>query len=154
MPTTERSVTRTEDEIIARIGAIRAEGQFADLFGKRQEVLICALPFERAKAEGFLREDATEDQWADEGPGNVHRAASDYVDFAVSKVAGERGLSAERSTQAYGEYVWLLTDDQTHERYDATEYGWYGRTQLAFAFDVLGLEVERDAALLEHGVAL
>jgi len=130
-------MTRTPEETIARIEAIQAGGQVADFFGKRREILALSLPFEHVKP--YLTEEAVA-----EGPGawsslSPAEEAATYLPFAIGKMQGERGLSAQRSVDAYQELIWLLTDDETTAEYEALDYHSYGRPQLEFAATKLGL---------------
>lgn len=121
--------SRTPAEILARLSSLDD-----DFFGKRSEVLIFSLSF--SDANQFLKDDANEAGWVQYDP--MTEAAS-YLEFAIDKMQGERGLSASRSVDAFREYVWLLTDDATAAQYEATDYGWYGHDQLLFAARKLGL---------------
>jgi hypothetical protein len=126
-----RAVTRTQDEIVARL---ESENFSDDLFGKRREVLCVHLDW--AHAQPYAAKDCTEEMW---GEPATFAESERYLEFTVGKILGERGLSVGRSAQAFQEYVWLYCDDATYEEYVNTDYGWYGRTQIGYAARQLGL---------------
>lgn len=129
------NITRTTAEIVERVKEIVESGD--DFFGAERGHLIFALPFEEAKQ--FLTDDATESSFTRVADVEALRTkAKDYMGFAVEKMLAERGLSANRSVDHYKGWIWLLTDDETYKRYDAAEYGWYGRNQLRLAAEILG----------------
>lgn len=127
MPETKIS-SRTPDEIVARVESIKGD----DFFGKRAEVLLLTLPLENVRP--FLRDDF-DGEWTAADP---FAEASEYLEFAVGKMQGERGLSAQRSVDAYREWLWLLTDDATVAEYETLDC-WYGDKNLRFAAQRLGL---------------
>jgi hypothetical protein len=135
----------TQDQIVARIEKLM-EGN-NDFLGKRKECLIFALDFEHAKP--YLVEGVEAADW--EGPVDPVAAATDYLEFAVSKIVGERGISANRSTDAYGEWVWLALGDDAFADYEAVDYGWYGRTQVGWAADMLGVGDQYRAEMEKQG---
>lgn len=140
-------MTQTQEAIVQRIEKILADQ--SDFLGKRTECLVYALDYEHAKP--WLREDVGPEEW--EGPIEPVPAARNYLEFAVSKIMGERGISAGRNTDAYGEWVWLAYGDEAFAEYEAIDYGWYGRGQVGWAADKLGIgdlfrsEMEKQGAL-------
>ena len=131
---------RTNEQITERLDALLNNDDIsADFFGKRAEILALALPFDAAKK--YLTAAAIEegDEPWDSERGTPEKNAAEYLEFAIEKMQTERGLSSNRSVDAYREYLWLLTDDKTLADYEATEYGWYGDAKLRFAAKALGL---------------
>lgn len=129
---------RTDEEILARIEAVTDE----DWMGTTRANLIIALSFEAAKS--FLTEEAVANGpagWAEhvtDTDEKVLKAMTDYMDFAVGKAVGHRGLSAGRSIDHYRAWVWLLGD----EHFDAidwenyTNYGAPILAQIAERYDI------------------
>lgn len=64
-------------------------------------------------------------------------AAVDYLKFAFGKAENHRGLSASRSVDRIGEYLWLLGLDT--DAFEAAEYAQYGVPKLKVAADRLGV---------------
>lgn len=117
---------RTQDEILARFQAAD------DMFGFAREVLIEAMT-----PETVLRfnPDATiGDDWTAWSAADVKAKALSYLDFAIEKATGHRGLSAERSVTKLREFAWLLGRDDVVAAMDAAEYPQYGMPKVkAFA---------------------
>lgn len=113
---------RTDDEILARIEAVKAE----DWMGTQISDLIVRLPF--AKAQPYLKPEATEDDWKvmPRDRESVLAEMLDYMPFAWDKANNERGLSAGRSMDHYSAWVWLAGDDLG----DLREYQFYGKDNL------------------------
>lgn len=131
---------RTQDEIVAHLTEVQERGE--DLFGVEQDALIMALTFENAKP--FLIATATEEQFAEaacQTDEAVKAEAIKYLDFAWMKANDERSLSASRSISHYMGWLWLICSDADYQRFVDTEYGWYGKTQLACASELLGVPI-------------
>jgi hypothetical protein len=111
---------RTQDEILARARAVRAEGE--DVFGFRVEVLVDALDFDHARE--FLAPQATKQQWRQETDHEAH--ARWYLTFAIGKILDHRSNSATRSVDKLGEFAWLLGRDDVLAAMDRAEYPMYG----------------------------
>lgn len=122
-------MTRTQDEIVARIKAINADGD-GDMFGFRTDVLLDALDFDHARP--WLTDDATPDRWRQ--CTDHERDARDYLAFAIKKIEDHRGLSATRSVDKLREWAWLLCRDDVVQAMDAADYEQYGAPKVkAFA---------------------
>ena len=137
-----KTVTRTQDEIVGRIESITAQVEAHsgfDFFGKRRELLVMHLDWEHAQP--YAIDGATAEMW---GEPAEFAAVEAYLEFAVEKIRGERGLSASRSVDAFNEFLWLYTDDATVETYLETDYEPYGRPQIAYAARQLGLGEQFD----------
>jgi hypothetical protein len=141
---------RTQDEIRARLDTVRAS--HLDFLGKRQEVLVQTLDYEHIKD---LLTDPDPEKWGDpQTPWETSAAAGEYLAFAVEKAIDHRGLSANRSIDAFTEYLWLLTDDDTCRKFDEVRYAPYGMPKLKFAAEALGFTEAFDAMGKEYGVEM
>ena len=118
--------TRTQDEILARFKAAD------DFFGFAREVLIEAMTADtirRYNPDSTIGDDCT--VWSAK---DVETKALSYLNFAIEKATGHRGLSAERSVVKLREFAWLLGRDDVVQAMDAAEYPQYGMPQVkAFA---------------------
>jgi hypothetical protein len=141
-------MTRTQDEILARIEAVKED----DMFGFRFEVLIESLDFEHARQ--FLNADATTEQWADAHVTDVEAHAKDYYRFALGKIEDHRGISASRSVDKLGEYAWLLGRDDVIAAMDAAEYSQYGAPKVAAFAAGFGLTWPDDVAMVRMASGL
>ncbi len=132
-PQTTGATTRTQDEIVARILAS------SSMLGFDHEVLVGALDFAHAKA--FLNPEVTDEQWFEDGRGarNILADAGAYLEFAVSKIIGHRGISASRSVEKLREYAWLLGRDDVVAAMDDEDYAQYGAPQVKAFADGMGL---------------
>lgn len=137
-------MTRTQDEIVARIADVEAE----DWFGFRREVLIEYLDYQHAKP--YLKPEVTGEEQAGQTTrlGSVEAEAKHYLEFAIGKIENHRGISANRSVDKLGEYAWLLSRADVLAAMDAADYEQYGAPKVkAFALgmgwpwpaDVVGL---------------
>jgi len=122
--------TRTQDEIVARIRDHEQNG--GDFFGFACELLIDALDFEHAKP--WLKEETTAEQWDESRTVDTETAARGYLEFALGKIDGHRGISASRSVDKLREFAWLLGRDEVLAAMDAAGYQQYGAPKVkAFA---------------------
>lgn len=53
-----------------------------------------------------------------------------HMPFAWDNCLGERGLSASRSVDRFGHWIWALGNDSDWKTYLDENYGWYGDNQL------------------------
>jgi hypothetical protein len=113
---------RTDDEILARIEAVKNE----DWLGVKTIDLLVRLPFEKAKP--YLKPETTAEKWkvAPRDRESLLAEMLDYMPFAWEKANEERGISASRSMDHYSVWVWLAGDDLG----DLTNYDDYGRYNL------------------------
>ena len=113
---------RTNDEILARIEAVKAN----DWMGTQISDLVVRLPF--AKALPYLKPEVKEDDWEvmPRDRETVLAEMLDYMPFAWDKANNERGVSASRSMNHYSAWVWLAGDDLG----DLTQYQFYGKDNL------------------------
>lgn len=138
-------MTRTPEEIVARIEMIRAEDG-RDIFGVEAATLIGALDYEHAKP--FLFEEVAEEDWRN----TTQPTPGGYLGFAVEKCVGERGLSALRSLDYYSAWTWLA-GEQAFDVFDVireTKPGNYGANALSAAANVLGLNSEWESLVEDH----
>jgi hypothetical protein len=135
---------RTQDEIVAQINEVRDN----DFFGAETQELLSALDFDHAKQ--FLKEDAKAEDWETYPLDEIElrKAAHDYLEFAVGKATGHRGLSAARSIGHYRGWVWLL-EPELFEGFDKVPYAPYGVPQLHSAAVILDLVSEFDRLAAE-----
>ncbi len=68
------------------------------------------------------------------------------------KALGHRGISASRTIQKIGAWLWLLNRGDLYERFLATNYPQYGVPMLVLVCKELGLPmpIERDAKRIER----
>jgi hypothetical protein len=135
-------VNRTQDEIVARIEDATDE----DMFGFRREVLVDALDFEHAKP--FLIAGATAEEWEEARVDDFDAAARSYYTFALEKIEGHRGISANRSVEKLTEFAWLLGRDDVVAAMEAAEYPQYGAPKVAAFAAGFGLDWPTDPAMV------
>lgn len=97
---------RTQEEIVNHIKAAKS-----DLLGFESVELLRALDFEHAKSffNSLKKKDWKPDLLTDEA---VVKQVVDYMDFAIDKATGHRGISASRSIAHYRAWLWLIGDDK------------------------------------------
>jgi hypothetical protein len=141
----DQIVTRTIEDIFAR-----AQSAEDDPFGWVPEVLLTYCDFETVKP--FLKDGVTAEDWAGEmaDPAKVREAAESYYEFALGKIADERGISAERSVIKLRaersviklrEYAWLMGRDDVVDAMDAAPYPMYGAPKVAVFGEAFGFIV-------------
>lgn len=127
---------RRQGEILNKIYGIARD----DMFGFRREVLLLALNFEHARP--YLIADATPVTWAEQAltdPAALFEAAVEYYEFALGKIQGHRGISAERSVQKLTEHAWLLCRDDVVSAMEAAHHSQYGAPKVKAFADGFGL---------------
>lgn len=136
---------RTPEEIVARC---KVEGDRFSIAGQFVvEALVPFLTFEQARP--LLKPDATENGWPTE-PLTREAVLSEmraYMEFAWGKVQDHRGLSASRSVEKIGAWIWLLGDEEILNEFKATDYAQYGAPKLAAACRHYGFPVPEDESL-------
>lgn len=140
---------RTQDEIVTRYEAVKA----SDMFGWKLEVLAMALDFEHARP--FLKPDATADIWPGDYPlreDQICDEARQYLAFALEKAGGHRGISASRSVEKLGEFLWLL--NLGPDRFESAPYENYGVPALFVACQELGVDLPTDEDLVRMSQGL
>lgn len=138
---------RTQDEIAEKVRATRD----SDLFGFAAEVLLSALDFDHARR--WLKDDAKAEEWTYPLSDDEQRSAAvQYLQFALDKAGGHRGISASRSVEKLGAWLWLLGLD--HERFESAGYAQYGVPQLFVAAEELGVArpVDDDLVRMSQGL--
>jgi len=113
---------KTDDEILARIEAVKAD----DWLGTQVGDLIVRLPFEKAKP--YLKPEASADEWKQtpRDRASVIAEMLDYMPFAWDKANNGRGISAGRSMDHFTAWAWLAGDDFG----DLRGYQFYGKDNL------------------------
>lgn len=115
---------RTPQEIIVKIRELKSK----DFFGFRVQDL--ALHLEKDDVLQFCKPDADLSNWkalpTDEE--SVKGEILEYMPFAWEKANNNRGLSAARSIDHMGAWLWLLGLDKAAEQ--IREYNMYGKPQL------------------------
>ena len=135
---------RTQEELSAKFDELQKSGGFMDF---RPEVLINFLSFESAKPhlkEDYIKEvEAGTKQW--EQHTTVEKAAEeflDYMKFAWDKAEDERGISASRSVQKLGMWLWIMNrDDLRRIIEDDDLYNPYGAPALIEVCNQMGIKV-------------
>lgn len=114
---------RAQDEIVAQIKA--TEGSFLTF---TPEVLVPYLDYENAKA--FLKPEVTAETWRPEPltEESVKEAMREYMGrVGWEKVMDHRGISAGRTVEKMGAWLWLLGDDEMVAfAEDSNNYPQYG----------------------------
>jgi hypothetical protein len=121
-------VKRTPEEILAKIR--EHEKNKTDFFGFQRQDLITFLPWEEAKE--FLKKEyvtkveaGKEEKW--EAYTDPVERIKDYMDFALDKATGHRGLSAGRSIDHMQAWLWLAGEDELlAQAEDDKNWGQYG----------------------------
>lgn len=129
---------RSADAILARIEGFGSQ----DILGFRTEALAQFLTFDECKP--LLKPDATPWGASDDTPRTregVLKVMRDYMGFAWTKANNERGISASRSIDKFGEWLWMLGDESTIAAFEAAPYAMYGKPQLRVICDAYGFEV-------------
>lgn len=125
-------MNKTQAEILARFNELGAD----DYFGFRREALLEAMDFDTAMSAGLVGSDTSAAEW---GAPDVKGTASAYLEFAIGKAAGHRGISASRSIEKLGEWVWCLGDAELDERFVDAPYPSYGAPKLELLAQAWGV---------------
>lgn len=135
---------RSQDELSKKFDELRKTVRFIDF---RPEVLINYLSFENAKPhlkEEYVKEvEAGTKQW--EQITSIEKCAEDflnYMKFAWGKAEDERAISASRSIQKLGMWLWIMNrDDLRRTIEDDDLYNPYGAPALIEVCNQMGIEV-------------
>lgn len=110
---------RSQAEILARIE------NADDPLGFKLEVLVAALTFDNARR--YLKPEVTAQEWGQPRPvERLEAEARDYLEFAIGKIVGHRGISAHRSVDKLEEFAWLLGRDDVVTAMGLADYPQYG----------------------------
>lgn len=111
-------------------------------------MLAACLDFEHGKQ--FAKEGITEEEWNSEPVLStdelVRNEMAGYMGFAWGKVEDHRGISASRSVDKIGEYLWVLGEDVALKAMEEAQYENYGAPKLRAVCELLHLpmpETER-----------
>jgi hypothetical protein len=135
---------RTQEELANKFDELQNGGR---IFNFRPEVLINYLTFESAKPhlkEEYVKEvEAGTKQW--DQITTIEKCAEeflDYMKFAWGKAEDERGISANRSVQKLGMWLWIMNrDDLSRIIEDDDFYNPYGAPALIEVCNQMGIEV-------------
>jgi len=141
---TNKLQLRTQEELAAKFNELQNGG---GMFDFRPEVLMNYLTFESAKPhlkEEYVKEvEAGAKQW--EQITTIEKCAEeflDYMKFAWGKAEDERGISASRSVQKLGMWLWIMNrDDLRRIIEDDDLYNPYGAPALIEVCNQMGIEV-------------
>jgi hypothetical protein len=122
-------VSRTQAQILARLRDVAD----SDWLGWRREVLTAAMDREHLLAA--LPDATVPEDWT---PCDTEREARGYLTFAIEKILGHRGISAERSVEKLGEYAWLLDRDDVVSKMDDADHSQYGAPKVRAFADGMG----------------
>lgn len=64
-----------------------------------------------------------------------------YMVFAWGKVENHRGISASRSVDRFGAWIWMLEDEDIFNQYQGTPYQQYGAPKLMFVCESYGFDI-------------
>ncbi len=108
--TKEKFKLRTQQEIITKIDSFKG---FDDMFGVKRNDCIVYLTFENAKK--YLKPSVTGKKWDKDykklTAESILKEMEDYMSFAWDKANCMRGISANRSIDHFGIWIWLLGED-------------------------------------------
>jgi hypothetical protein len=122
-------VSRTQAQILARFRDVAD----SDWGGFRREVLASSMDLDTLRAALPDAELGGVDR-PTMPPADVEREARAYLEFAVEKILGHRGISAERSVEKLEEFAWLLGRGDVIAAMDEADYSQYGAPKVrAFA---------------------
>ncbi len=135
---------RTQEEITIKFEQQKDSDSFLDF---RPEVLMDYLSFENAKPhlkEEYVKEvEAGTKQW--EQFTTIEKCADDflkYMEFAWGKAEDERGISASRSIQKLGMWLWIMNREDLSAMIERDDlYNPYGAPALIEVCDAMGIEV-------------
>jgi hypothetical protein len=128
---------KTQEEILDRITAKTNDAD--DFFGFAREVLIMALDFDHASARDLVAAGVTADEWPKTTDETLTTGAAEYLEFAIGKIVGHRGISASRSVAKLTEFAWLLGHDDVVTAMGEADYAQYGAPQVKAFADGMGL---------------
>lgn len=143
MENTKTKRTRTPEEIFQQMKVFREDT--SDLMATEATDMAAFLDWEHG--EQFAKDDVTEEEWeADRVPATreeITKRMQDYLEFALRKAAGERGLSAMRSLAHYRAWIWLYGDEELFAEYEKRREGYtqYGIPTLLWVAETFNLEL-------------
>lgn len=126
---------KTQTEIRERFDQFTQEDDHTDPLGWRREALFEAMEYDTCK--DLLQDHVTAGDWHTP---DVPAKAQEYLQFAIGKAVGHRGLSASRSVEKLAEWLWVLGDEELAGRFAATGYAQYGAPQLAVLVEAWGVQ--------------
>lgn len=128
---------KTQDEIQAHLREVITEGRMFDFRG---DALLSCLDYEHARE--WLKEDTTPTEWeliAHLDEEHVRAELAGYMAFAWGKVEDHRGLSANRSVDKIGAWLWVLDETEALAAFETARFENYGAPKLRAACEHLHL---------------
>lgn len=142
----DNEITRTEDEIVARMRSLGAD-KTLDSFGIERSRLLDALPWEQAQQ--FMRSDQTEhtaERWEVRRT-RTHKSAiaqiREYLGFAWNKANQGQGISARRAMSHFKGLLWLLGPEHDGLREwigNPEHHEFFGKPGLVKVSEVVGFD--------------
>ncbi len=120
----------------------------ASMLGFWAEVPLEFVTFDDAKKNLDMKPDAKPWDATPYTPVAVTEAAKKYMEFAWGKVEDHRGISAGRSVEKIGMFMWLLMRDDVLNAMREADYRNYGAPKLKAACDLLKWPMPDDAGIL------
>jgi hypothetical protein len=124
-------LTRTPEEIVAEVNRL-GEDSWSDWMGTKRGDMIEYLPYDLAKP--FLKDGVGPEDWPDQEK-TPFQLAKEYMDFAIGKCTGHRGISAGRSVEHFQAWFWLAGEEAS---VDWDEYANYGAPVLKKVAELIG----------------
>jgi hypothetical protein len=136
---------KTTEDIKNRINKHK-DDPFGDVFGAFDSIEY--LSFEEAKE--FLKPEVTKEEW-EQTPlvrEEIIAKMIKYMEFALSKADGHRGISSGRSVEHFINWLWLLDDTETLAfAQDDSNYTNYGCPILKKICEKYGIEYPKDEGM-------
>lgn len=113
---------KSVSEIVERLRGLQ-DDPTDQMFGWQSSDLLEYLPFEKAKE--FLKDGVLDGEWKTTTltRESVLGEMRKYMEFALDKATGHRGISAGRSVEHFQAWVWLLGDSDEIDWKDYQNYG-------------------------------
>lgn len=138
------AVVRSQTEIALHIGAVRADA--GDPLGFASEALIMFL--DREHVGEFLLPDVDLQEWSPIP--DLDAECRGYLDLAMGKAGGHRGISAGRSVEKLTQYAWLAGREDVVDAMRAAPYPNYGVPKLEVFARGMGLDETWEAGLTDN----
>lgn len=140
---------RTQEEIVER-----CQEKVKAFLSFEPEVLVSFLDFEVAKP--FLRDDARADDWAKRElvESDMIEAMRSYMaEYGWDKCESHRGISASRTVEKLGCWIWLLGNEQDYldyEVYSKDHYMPYGAPILKWVCEKYAFPIPQGGGRLDR----
>lgn len=145
---------RSQNELSGKFNELQNSGEIFDF---RPEVLINYLSFENAKPylkEEYVKQvESGKERW--EQIATIEKCAEeflDYMKFVWGKAEDKRGISASRSVQKLGMWLWIMNrDDLRRIIEDDDLYDPYGAPALIEVCNQMGIKVPNSLVEFSKG---